>query len=230
MSNGNNIEPSPIGADLDFVALRLNEICRSASINLAFRIGEFVIQQLFANDATSWHSGAANPSFRALAARGDLPMGPSALCRAVSIYALIARLGGREHWTRLRASHFQEVLPLDLPMQRQLLLSAEAEGWTVARLRAEVAVLDTHRRHTHKVGRLDRAIRAIAKRLATEIETVDQWPDYELDNTALAEAHSAISLVYERLAELEARLGYRVAQLRHSDIVELAPDARASSK
>jgi hypothetical protein len=97
------------------------------------------MDELYDGQVDQWcRDGTRRLSYRRLAARGDLVLSPSALCRAVAVHALCERLGGREAWRHLTASHVQEVLPLEGPQQERLLRAADSERWTVSRLRAEV--------------------------------------------------------------------------------------------
>jgi hypothetical protein len=122
------------------LASKINDICRSATLDLAYRVGELVIAEIYQGNVDSWaREGTRNVSYRKLSQRADLLMSPSALCRAVAVYSLCERIGGRTTWRHLTASHLQEVLPLPSGQQERLLHAAEAERWPVARLREEVS-------------------------------------------------------------------------------------------
>jgi hypothetical protein len=132
---------------LDHLALQLKEICRSATLNLSYRIGELIIRELYDNHIELWgQQGTRHISYRLLAARGDLPLSPSALCKSVAVYALSERLGGTARWRHLGVSHVQEVLSVEASEQERLLRLAETERWTVARLRSEVSAFRPGRR------------------------------------------------------------------------------------
>jgi hypothetical protein len=123
---------------LEEVARQINEICRRATFDLAYEIGELIVRKLFGN-LSDWNRyGTRHPSYRQLARRGDLLLSPSGLCRSVGVYSICERLGGRGTWKHLSVSHLQEVLPLEDAEQERLLGMAENERWTVSRLRAEV--------------------------------------------------------------------------------------------
>ena len=125
---------------LDDIARRINEAARGAARDLAYAVGELVIRELYQGSLAEWsRHGTRHNSYRLLAARSDLLLSPSALCRAVGVYALCERFGGRASWPSLSVSHLQEVLALHLPEQERLLGVAEVERWTVSRLRAEIA-------------------------------------------------------------------------------------------
>jgi len=125
---------------LDELARRINEASRGAALDLAYSVGELIIQGLYEGSLTAWsRHGTRRRSYQRLAARNDLLLSPSALCRAVGVYALCERHGGRSSWPNLSVSHLQEVLALQSPEQERLLRVAEVERWTVSRLRAEIA-------------------------------------------------------------------------------------------
>ena len=128
----------PVDA-LERLAGRINAMYREATLDVTYSIGELVIRELYEGElGLCGRQGTRRASYRRLAARGDLLLSPSALCRAVAIYVLCHRMGGRGSWRHLTASHIQEVLALEAPQQEHLLHAAEAEHWTVSRLRAEV--------------------------------------------------------------------------------------------
>jgi hypothetical protein len=125
---------------LDDLARRINEASRGAALDLAYAVGRLIIQELYEDSLTAWsRHGTRRRSYQRLAARNDLLLSPSALCRAVGVYALCERHGGRASWPNLSVSHLQEVLALQSPDQERLLGVAEIERWTVSRLRAEIA-------------------------------------------------------------------------------------------
>ena len=131
---------APVDQDkIDNLAGRINAMYREATLDVTYSIGELVIKELYEGELTLWgRQGTRRASYRRLAVRGDLLLSPSALCRAVAIFVLCQRTGGRGSWRHLTASHLQEVLALEAPQQENLLHAAEAEHWTVSRLRAEV--------------------------------------------------------------------------------------------
>lgn len=134
---------------INLLASEINKICRTATLDLAYRVGELVIGELYGGSTDRWaRQGTRSISYRKLAHRADLLMSPSALCRAVAVYTLCEKIGGRAAWQHLTASHLQEVLPLPPAQQERLLKVAEAERWPVARLRAEVSKRRPSRRRS----------------------------------------------------------------------------------
>ncbi len=192
------VDPSRIGD----VASRINDICRTATLDLAFRVGEIVIRELYDGSFDTWtQEGTRRPSYRKLAQRGDLLMSPSALCRAVAVYSLCERLGGRASWRHLTASHLQEVLSLPAAQQERLLNVAEAERWPVARLRAEVSKRRPTRRRTSRL-RPARLVERLKEFLGmVDLEVLDG-----LEASASEELSEVVGDVQRCLAEIESAL------------------------
>jgi hypothetical protein len=218
---GSGIESAP---DLDRLAQRVNEICRSATLDLAFKIGKIIIQELFADSTRMWERGGGRThSYRALASRGDLALSASALCRAVSVYVLVEQLGGRERFCHLGTSHFQEVLALPPATKEALLLEAEEGRWTVSRLRAEAEPFRVMRAG----GSADlcaRSLQRLATQLASSRERFGQLASATLPSESLSRVREAAQSLRSELDEFEALLeGSREARpLYESDIRELA--------
>jgi hypothetical protein len=124
---------------LDDLTRRINAIYRRGTLEVVCAVGELVILELYEGSVDTWgRDGTRRASYRKLAARGDLLLSPSALCRAVAVYILCERLGGPANWRHLTASHLQEVLALGPAQQENLLRAADVEHWSVSRLRVEV--------------------------------------------------------------------------------------------
>jgi hypothetical protein len=191
-------------AQIEHLAQELNEICRSATLDLAFRIGEVIIARLFNHDARLWQHAEATPSYRALSNRGDLILSASALCRAVSTYVLVERLGGRTRWRHLCASHFQEVLALPPPMQEALLASAEEGRWTVARLRNAAAPV--RRRRGSGTVRITRCIEQLSSRLAEHNEELVRAGLVDAGGESVDQLKGAIDSAFRQLVDLSAWL------------------------
>jgi hypothetical protein len=138
-------------ATLDALARRINALYRKATLEVVCAIGRLVLDELYEGKVDLWcREGTRRTSYRRLAARGDLLLSPSALCRAVAVSALCERLGGRAVWPHLTASHLQEVLALEGAQQERLLRAADKEHWTVSRLRAEVVKQRPQRSRTQR--------------------------------------------------------------------------------
>jgi hypothetical protein len=208
---------------LDELAQELNEICRSATIDLVFRVGAFIISRLFGGNVASWERGGARRvSFRALAKRGDLVLSPSALCRAVSIYALIQRSGGRDRWRHLGASHFQEVLALRAEEQVLLLGTAEDNRWSVARLRGEVSL--RKQRVGPRIRAMTRDLRSMSERLA-KCRNAIAGVEAELEEANVNSLRESVTLLRDALDSFDGALAARTTAPNtseddtHSDLV-----------
>jgi hypothetical protein len=192
---------------LDRVARRINALCREAALEVTYSIGELIIEELYGGDIAQWgRQGTGSFSYRKLAARADLLVSPSTLCRAVAIYVLCERLGGRPALGDLTASHLQEVLALEQPEQERLLFTANAQQWTVSRLRAEV------RRRRPEASRSKRAsvIGAVEKLKAFLLRHQSTLTDggalRDLDPTTANELRSNVAEVRSRLEALNQLL------------------------
>lgn len=217
---------APAGQEIDDIVRSLNHICRVATLDLVFRVGECVIARLFTGDPARWERGGARHlSYRSLASHGDLALSPSALCRAVGIYVLVEQLGGRARWRHLTASHFQEVLPLNPSARSALLSEAEREQWSVARLRLEAAGLRENktlpRRHVFD------SLQRVRVSLTNQRQALAQLA---AGPTAaeLNELLKLVSTMRDELNEIENLVALRSegpAMTTESDIRELTPVA-----
>jgi hypothetical protein len=226
----------PVDA-LDAIACRLNEICRAGTLDLAFRLGELIIREMFDNDPGQWGViGARHPSYRALASRGDLALSASALCRAVGVYVLVEQLGGRARWEHLTASHFQEVLALPAEPRRALLAEAEEHRWSVARLRNEASRLRRPRNEGGSRAPI-RSIQRLAVSLARQRDVLSQMSATELCCTSLTEIGAALQVLRDELDSMErltrdaqrhheVRSKSDIRELRPSEAAGVAPDSR----
>jgi hypothetical protein len=203
--------PSTLERDkLDSLAKQINTIYREATLDVTFAIGQLVIEEIYGGSITLWgEQGTRSISYRKLASRGDLLLSPSTLCRAVAIYVLCERLGGRHGWRHLTASHLQEVLSLDPPHQERLLRAADEESWSVSRLRAEVT------RHRPKVSRSvpTRLIQKV-RRLKTFLVKQPITPEEahaarDLNDDQIDELVEVVGDLKQRLATLEQLLAAR---------------------
>lgn len=213
------LEPDDL--DLDNLARRINGICRSATFDLTYRVGQLIIQELFVGCPRLWEKqGTRSHSYRALAARGDLMLSASALCRAVGVYVLVERLGGRQRWRHLSASHFQEVLSLDVESRTEVLTSAEENRWPVSRVRAEVRTLKAGRTKGSKpyVNTLKR----LSSRLASCQDLLGSINLNEAEEASLHALRDAVDGLYSRMAQLNAIVEERAfATDGSSDVREL---------
>jgi hypothetical protein len=216
--SGDALPAGSTSVEIDSVAVAINEICRSATLDLAYRVGAVILDRLYGGNPEVWaRDGTRRPSYRQLSARGDLLLSPSALCRAVSVYALCRRFDGRARWRNLSASHFQEAVPLQPLQQEALLDMANRERWTVTELRAEVARLRSVRPR-QPAARLVRLINRFTAALAAASRSAT-FPS--ADSKQLTDAIDALRHRLARLNEAvrsssSAEANLDVAPMSHS--------------
>jgi hypothetical protein len=122
-------------AVLERVVGALRGLARTASVELAFQVGELVVMSLYGgNIAALRERGRKEASFRRLAAHPDLPFSAATLWRSVAVYELLCKMPGLRHAKKLGLSHLHAVLSLPSPVQERLLVEAERESWTAERL------------------------------------------------------------------------------------------------
>lgn len=127
---------------VDRVVRELNALCKKATFDFATSVGRLIVDRFYGGDLDAWRNrGPKVVSFRMLARHPDLPMSPAALYRSVAIYELSRSLPAG-HCVRLSTSHLRLVLPLARADQLRLLAEADAQGWSVSRLRERVALLE----------------------------------------------------------------------------------------
>jgi hypothetical protein len=234
-AEGVRFDVETVGVDkLDRVASQLREICRTATLDLSYRVGELIIREVYDNQIKLWgQQGTRRPSYRLLAARGDLPLSPSALCKSVAVYVLSERVGGRASWKHLGASHVQEVLALDAAQQERLLQEADAQRWTVTRIRAEVSSLKPIRRSRRRVTELVRAVGALQACLSKHRDTLTHVGSLDdVDRGLTGRLCDAVTVLKLQIEQLEQALNqYKRNQLalgaKHASLVCL-PDNSGS--
>jgi hypothetical protein len=217
-------------AELDTWTAGLRDICRTATLDLSFRLGEFIIENVFSGDSSLWsEEGTRRASYRALASRADLPLSASALCRAVGVYVLVSELGGRERWRHLSASHFQEVLPIAPEKRTALLLDAERERWSVTRLRAEADRCKGTSNAPAQSG-VARSIRRAFLGLSKQQDALSRIETETLRTDSRASLRDAIQAIHLALTELANLTAIEVQTARSkSDISELRTERHISS-
>jgi len=133
------IDHRPLTPDVDALVRDLRELYCVKGIELMVRIGELIVERIYAGDCAKWRShGRKNTSFRKLSSHPDLPFHASQLSRAVSIYLLSQRRPELAQFAHVGPSHLQEILGLEQEEQDRLLRCVEAESWSTRRLREEV--------------------------------------------------------------------------------------------
>jgi len=185
------------------LAKLVNEVCRSATFDLAFKIGHLIIHSLYDGSICEWRKHGTNrPSYRALAARNDLLLSPSALCRSVGVYVLTERLGGRQRWQHLCVSHMKEVLPLPECEQEQMLEMAERGGWTVAELRHQLSSWRGRSRDRWSPRVLLRSVRRLDAQLRDRLEELQALEPCSLAPPERVELQQLVESLQEQLSSL----------------------------
>ena len=192
---------------LDAVAARLNDICRSATFDLAHRVGALIIDVLYGGDVQQWlMDRGGRPSYRALAKRKDLLLSASALCRAVGVFVLSKRVRGSEGWCHLSTSHVQEVLALPFQQQEELLDRAEVERWTVARIRQEARIARGSAHVRRRVVQIAPLVECLRERLVNRTKLLRSGAVLKLHDADAAAARRSIALLREDLTWLDGLL------------------------
>jgi len=201
---------------IERIILQLNGICKTATLNFAFCVGQLIIGNWYAGDLERWR--ARNPhkdySLRKLAKHPSLPMSPAALYRSVAIFELCERLGIRS-WKHVSTTHVRVVLPLPLEDQARLLRAAEANRWSARRLEDEAAALMrcdpstcTNRGGRKRGSRLKGAIRKFGE-IVTNLSRLVGSDEDIITEASPDSARAAIELLRDaaqKCAVLEHRL------------------------
>ena len=207
---GHSIESS-----VDQIVLRLNAICKNATLDFAMSVGRLIIDDLYGGDLSVWRSrGPKDVSFRKLAQHPALPMSAGSLYRSVAIYEVCQRLS-IPSWRHVSTTHVRRVLSLPAAAQDDLLKQAEIHRWPVRRLEGEIerftmthSVVDANRGGRKRRSPLRKMIDAIQKALG-------QSDDYlEIDDSVANSSPESVREIVEimrRVAEtctkIEERLG-----------------------
>jgi hypothetical protein len=210
---------------VDEVVLRLNDICKTATLDFAMSVGRLIIETIYGGDLGRWRArGAKVASFRALANHPHLPMSAASLYRSVAIYELCERLGIKE-WKHVSTSHLRLVLPLSLGEQGRLLKAAEEQRWPVRRLEEEIASIELEQveARARRGGRPKRTrLKSTLRRLETCVDRSDKFSGTD-ELTAEPSPESALEIV-----RLMARLKHACTVLERS-VSRLLPQGPDSS-
>ncbi len=118
---------------------------RDASLMFFMAVGHLIVERFYNGELAAWRRiGPKDTSFRKLAARlaaeDGLGLDATALCRAVGVHELVNTLrDGIATSQFLHVGHYVAVLGLPLKTAERILRTADAERWTVARVRTETA-------------------------------------------------------------------------------------------
>jgi hypothetical protein len=183
----NEIVPVPSDAivsdvSVDDLVQELVAMYGETGIRLAVEMGHLIIERLYEGDLIKWRSrGRKDTSFRKLERHPALPFRKSTLSRAVSIYMLYRRRNDVLSFRHLSPSHLHEVSGLAETVQDSLLQQAEAERWSVQKVRAEARLLLGVGQSQRKIPEFVRSLRRLegeigARCLLTQIDMVEQLP------------------------------------------------------
>lgn len=163
---------------LEEVTSELREVERSTGISRVLAVGELILERFFGGDPTVWRDRRRNKnnSIRRLAAHKDCPFGKTWLNEAVAVYVAVQASPCVRTYGHITAGHVAAVLPLAVEEREALWKQAEAEGWSVKRLKEEA--VEDRRKEGERRGRPrlnDRqraraAFRAAVARLELAIE------------------------------------------------------------
>jgi hypothetical protein len=206
---------APRPTDVEGLVTELRRLYVGAGVELAVNMGRLIIERLFCGDLERWRSrGRKDISFRKLEKHPDLPFRASTLSRAVAIYMLSKRRGDLMDFRHVRPSHLHEIARLTEEDQDNLLAKAEAERWSMRKLREEVARMSRPRPYRKtaqpRLALWMRAVRCEFDSRTTAAE-LDGLADCDLDEAReLLDATRGVL----RCAEVMARrLGERIRQL-----------------
>ena len=215
---------------IEETAAEIRRFASTAMLAFADTVGRIVLERFYGGDLERWrsHSGK-DVSLRRLAERlTEVSVSAATLYRCVGVHRVLSRLGDREQWHHLTATHVRTVLPLPEPDQERLLRDAEASHWSVRDL--EVAVRTTLRRPAR--GRpptppVERALRAIESYLAPDgLAFSETARAAELDPAYLSEIHARLVRAQERLDRLRVAYSPKVAAARSAVPLRRRTDLR----
>ena len=217
--------------DIDGLVDELRRLYRGAGIQLAVNIGGLIVERLFGGDVERWKSrGRKDVSFRKLEKHPDLPFHASTLSRAVAIYMLSRRRGDLCMFERVSPSHLREIAPLPETEQDRFLERIESEGWSMRRLREEIAATlgrpnrfrRTPSARSQQLRRLLGSLRA--EHLATNPRAIE--------HLGLEQSRELLELTRSALQQMEMlakRLGARIQEFdRKTRVSDVAPRSDAA--
>jgi hypothetical protein len=193
-----------IDVDVDAMVREIGALVREATVDLALRVGQLIVNRFFEGDALGWRE-REHRSFRKLAQHPELPMSASALRRCVGLYELTQRIGDLSRYDRLGTSHFRAILGLGQDEQRQLLEAANSEGWTVTALElraAEVRAANPARGGRPRVPplvKLMRRLGPLADEAAQQLAQIEHAAPSDLDQRELQALFTSTTTLLESL-------------------------------
>jgi len=189
--------PLPVAAD------RIAAVVSSSNLQLRIDIGRYLAEEMFGGLTSYYQRTDASQHLvdlaKLLSERKVAPFSSAqSLSVAIRTYELDTKLEGlARQWPALSASHFEEVLGLELGEQRRLLDAAAAQTpvWTVKRLEQEVKGVREESASTRVASP-----KTVAKRLLSRIAELAERPE------AVSAALPAAGFAAEETAELVTHL------------------------
>ncbi|MGD0679019.1 MAG: hypothetical protein ABSC94_26745 [Polyangiaceae bacterium] len=193
----------------------LNAICRTATLEFALAVGEFVITRFYGNDLAQWRSRdpAKHASLRKLSRHPDLAMSPGALYRSVAMYELSDRICVRQ-CRFLSTSHLRVVLPLLPEQQERLLRESESFGWSVRRLEEEVEALvvrDPSARTTRGGRKRRSKLKEVVQSLERCTTALNRYLTVDADDEPSPDTARAAMVAMREAQDICARIERRLA-------------------
>jgi hypothetical protein len=200
---------------IDALVQDIKRLHHAAGVRFAILLGQLIIERIFAGDLARWQErGRKDISFRRLARHAELPFGASTLSRAVGIYMLSKRRKDLLAFEHIGSSHLHEVAGLHWQTQDRLLDRAEAEKWSVRRLRREIVQQSVRRTRKRSMPQFARHVWSLASGVAeaallADIERIDLLSDVDIRVLAdvvrrlIAQAETLEGRLSERLVELD---------------------------
>ena len=156
-------------ARIQRAAARISEPFVGTNLEHALRIGQVVIEEVYAGSISCWpQRGPRDASLRKLAADPRLTTSPSALYRAIGLYALKVRFAAHPMWSALTVCHIRAVLGLPEAEQLRLLDLAIVRCWTIQAMEEAAAAS----RETNKGSRGGRPRKHRVTRAIEDVERV----------------------------------------------------------
>lgn len=201
MTDGNGDTCAAIEASEDRiakVACELKEIGRSATLNVALRIGELIHREIFGGNVQAANV-KKHPTFRALACHPDTPFSTTALWRATALYQMQLRIPHAFDFPNLGISHFRCVLGLSESTQLRLLTAAANGRWSKAALEQTVKAVREQKNPARAARRASRFVEGIQQRLSHWEERSTSGEQLSLDTRRVLRAVREIRSTCDRL-------------------------------
>jgi hypothetical protein len=216
------LAPVTISTDeLQAVVSQIKEIERGTGLSRTIAIGQLILNRFFDGSVQQWREKGKHKqhSIRRLAELPECPFGKSALSEAVGVYVVSLHLDGLHTAQHLKASHLAAASALPKDDCLRLLSAAECEGWSVKRLRDEVALFRMPRRAkrtTPVPDQLAGALRQLSVGIHTMLnvfEALERGKDsprqQRIGLGELAHVRELCSALGQELARVDAQLSAR---------------------